>query len=74
MIVRDVLRRLFDHALDGAGAEEPVFVRCDGELREVASVETGIAEQPEGLFVLVVADGPSDTAVASAITPRPRRP
>lgn len=73
MNVRELLHRLIDHATDGKGATEPVLIRCDGHLREVASVETRIAEQPNGLFVLVVADGPSAVVAESAITPRAPR-
>ncbi|MGN6200038.1 hypothetical protein [Humibacter sp.] len=72
MNVRDLLQRLLDHALDGKGVNERVLIRCDGELREIATVETRVAETGNvtpDLFVLVVADGPSETAEASAYSP-----
>lgn len=76
MTVRELLRRLLDHALDGRGAHETVLIQCDGELREISEVRTGVTETGQDtpdLFILVVADGPSDLPVASAITPRSPR-
>ena len=73
MTVRELLQRLLDHALDGRGASEQVLVRCDGQLLTVESVQTRVSETGQDtpdLFVLVVADGPSDIAVDSAIIPR----
>jgi hypothetical protein len=73
MTVRELLQLLLDHALDGRGGSEEALVDCDGTLRAVANVETRIAQMNQAmpdLFVLVVADGPSPTPVATAITPR----
>lgn len=72
MNVRDLLQRLLDHAIDGKGASEPVLIRCDGELRTIAAVQTQVAETGQDtpdLFILVVADGPSDLTVTSAYSP-----
>jgi hypothetical protein len=78
MTVRELLQRLLDHALDGRGASEDVLVKCDGQLRTIAAVQARLAEtepeQPNDLFVLVVADGPADVQQPSSITMRAPRP
>lgn len=77
MNVRDLLQRLLDHALDGKGTDESVLIRCDGTLREIAAVQTRVAETDQAnpdLFILVVADGPSTTVEASAMRKPPQRP
>jgi hypothetical protein len=77
MKIRELLRRLLDHAIDGRGGDEPVLIRCDGRLFTIASVETHIADSADHdgneLFVLVVADGPSVTVEASPTTMRAPR-
>ncbi|HVX07269.1 hypothetical protein [Humibacter sp.] len=76
MTVRELLQRLLDHALDGKGVTESVLIHCDGELREIAAVETRVAEIDQAnpdLFVLVVADGTSGTVETTAMRRAPRR-
>jgi hypothetical protein len=77
MKIRELLQRLLDHAIDGRGGDEPVLIRCDRGLFAIASVETHIAETAGNdgneLFVLVVADGPSETVEASPTTTRAPR-
>ncbi len=77
MNVRELLQNLLDHALDGRGAEETVLIRCDGQLRTVSGIETRVAEtgsdERPNLFILIVADGPSDTQETSATTTRAPR-
>lgn len=72
MTVRELLQMLLDHALDGRGSSEEALVQCDGGLREISSVETrieGTGQDNPSLFVLVVADGPSETVEASSYSP-----
>ena len=70
MTVRELLQRLLDHVFDGRGALEPVLVRCDGELRRIAEVQVRVSDAP-GLFVLMVADGPSPVSEDPATNLRP---
>lgn len=63
--------------LDGYTGNERVLVRCDGQLLEVETVQTrstsDATRRPRNVFVLVVADGPSDISEPSPITIRSPR-
>jgi len=65
------------HTLAGVDAEAPALVRCDGHLREIETVQTRIIadgdQRPRKVFVLIVADGPSDVQSEPSTTLRSPR-
>lgn len=77
MNVKELIDVIAGHVDSGQATTVPVLVRCDGVLREIEAVETrptaDESRRPRDVFVLIVADGPTDVSEASAITTRSPR-
>lgn len=70
--LRDILA-----TIDGQASNMAALVRCDGAVREIETVEirptADQTRRPRDVFVLIVADGPSDISEPSPITIRSPR-